>query len=310
MTNIGIFAYGEMGKTALVALLKNFNVLWVLLPPVKYQTEAEKLTQEIAEKNKISIIYETSTIILQKFIEKNLPDIVLICSFNKVLSEDTLKLVSFINVHLGDLPRYRGRANVNWAIINGENKITISIHKVTPDLDGGNIYAKYPIEIKKSENVGDVYKKINKKLENVLTSVLNKILGGHNGIPQKGEATYCITRLPEDGLIDWNKTTREIYNLIRGVTKPYPGAFTYLEGKKMIVWSSRIPKKTKKYVGRIPGRVIQILQDGVEVLTSDSSIIIESITYDGKEQNASKLIKSVKTTLGIDIVTLFEKLAQ
>lgn len=76
----------------------------------------------------------------------------------------------------------------------------------------------------------------------------------------------------------------------------------------MTVWSSKIPKNPKKYVGRFPGRVVHIHEDGVEVLTEDSSIILENVTFSGKEQNASNVIKSVKTTLGIDLITLFEKL--
>jgi methionyl-tRNA formyltransferase len=149
------------------------------------------------------------------------------------------------------------------------------------------------VRILEKEDVGDIYRKMNKILENNLIKVLKRVENGYKGKPQKGKPTYYPTRLPVDGLIDFNKTSREIYNFIRAQTKPYPGAFTYYGEKKMIVWSSR---------------VIEIHKDGVEVLTGDSSLIIQNISFEGKDENASEIIKSVKSTLGIDYAALYERL--
>ena len=103
--------------------------------------------------------------------------------------------------------------------------------------------------------------------------------------------------MPQDGLIDWQKTSLEIDRLIRAVTKPYPGAFTFFEGKRMIVWTGKIPKNPRIFEGRIPGRVVGLYPDGVEVLSGDSSIIIKNINYENQEKNARDVIKSVKKTL-------------
>lgn len=308
MTNIGLFGYGEMGLTSLEATSKNFNIIWIVLPPKNIQTDTERKTEALARKNGLKIIYETIPSKIHQVISNSLPKLILICSFNKILPDKTIRLVNFINVHLGDLPKYRGRANVNWSIINGEKEIVISVHKVTPDLDGGNIYAKYPIKIEDHESVGDVYEKINKKLAKEISPLLQKVVGGFKGAKQKGNATYCVTRLPSDGIINFNDTTQNIFNFIRAQSKPYPGAFTYYNNKKMTVWSSIIPKSPKKYVGRVPGRIIQIDLEGVEVMTRDSSIIIEKVNYNRKDLKANQVIKSVKTTLGINWVYLFEKI--
>jgi methionyl-tRNA formyltransferase len=308
MAKVGLFAYGEMGFTALELISGNYDLGWVVLPPLKNQISTEKLTFNLAKEKGIPITSEVSLDKISKIVLKNKTDLILICSFNKILTKEILSSSKFVNVHLGDLPRQRGRANVNWAIINGENEITISVHEVTPDLDGGNIYAKFSVRILEKEDVGDIYRKINKILENNLIKVLKRVENGYKGKPQKGKPTYYPTRLPVDGLIDFNKTSREIYNFIRAQTKPYPGAFTYYGEKKMIVWSSRIPDIPKNFEGRIPGRVIEIHKDGVEVLTGDSSLIIQNISFEGKDENASEIIKSVKSTLGIDYVALYERL--
>lgn len=308
MTKLGLFAYGEMGEAVLSVLIDKFEIVWIYLPPEKKQTSNEKSTHRLAKKNNIPIFYTSNIKDIESNIEKNPPKVILVSSFNKILPENIINLSKFINIHLGDLPKMRGRANVNWAIIHDAKKIVITIHQITSKLDAGNIYAKYPISIKREDSVDIIYDKINKRLGLSIVPVINRIVKGYSGVSQKGAPTYYCTRLPEDGLINFSNSSREIFNLIRAVSKPYPGAFTYHGGEKLIVWSARIPKNPKKYVGRIEGRIVEIHKDGVEVLTKDSSIIIEKVNYKGKDRNCNDVIKSVKTTLGIDYINLYEKL--
>lgn len=309
MKSIGLFAYGEMGQSALKALLPSFFIQWIMLPPKNTQSDREKGTEKLARENKIPVYYQNALKDLQQFFQNQKLDAVVIASFNKILPETILEKTTFINVHLGDLPRYRGRANINWAIINGRKDIGVTIHQMIPDLDGGNIYKQKTLQIKNDDTVKTVYDAINDFLEKQLVSVVTKVIDGYKGKPQKGKATYTCTRLPEDGLIDWNASNKEIYNFIRGLTYPYPGAFTYFEGKKMIIWSAELLKKPKVYEGVIPGRIGSIIKDvGVEVLTKKGPILIKEITYEGKKQNASSVIKSVKKTLGINWLALYEQL--
>jgi len=307
MKKIGLFAYGEMGEAALQATLNHFDILWVVLPGSN-RTHTEERTYNLAKKHKISIVNPGKSFNISTLIKKDKPNIVLICSYNKILQESVLNLSNFVNVHLGDLPKFRGRANVNWAIILGRKKINITIHDVVAELDAGNIFQSFTIPISDVDTVGDVYLKINKKLITSLASLLKKVLQGFPGKKQSGQATYLPTRLAEDGLIDWSKKSVEIYNFIRAISRPYPGAFTFYKGKKMIVWNAE-KTRDRIYEATIPGRIGRVIKGkGVEVLTGDSSLIIKEVTFDNREMNASQIIKSTKETLGIDMVAVYEHL--
>jgi methionyl-tRNA formyltransferase len=309
MKTIGLFAYGEMGETALCALIPKYTVQWIILPPTSIQTESEHTTEQTANKHHIPVIYYTNKKQLYNFVQDSTPEVILIASFNQILTPELLALTKFINIHLGDLPRYRGRANINWAIINGRHEIGVTVHEVIPALDAGNIYLQKLLAISDHDTVKNLYDKINTFLQENLCDVIDKVLSGYNGIKQKGTATYCCTRIPEDGLIDWSKQTKEIYNLIRGLTRPYPGAFTYFEGKRVIVWDAEIPNNPKIFEGSIPGRVASVIQNkGVEVLTGDGVLLIKTIHFEGRDYNASEIITSIKATLGINWVDFYEKI--
>ena len=307
MKKIGLLGYGETGFSALTALLGKFSVSWVIVPEVKEGMQNTDLVEELAKKNNIVIHKVKNIKDLNKILKKDLSDGVVISSFNQIIPSDMLQKTKFINVHHGDLPRFRGRANVNWAIINGRTEIGLSIHEAVPDLDAGNIYAQYSIKITKEDTVREVYGKINKVIENKLALVVDKVLSGYKGQRQQGRATYCCTRLPQDGIVDWENTTVQIGNLIRGLTHPFPGAFSFLDGERIYIWDYELPNPPRVYEGRIPGRVIEIHQGkGVEILTGDGSLIIKQVTYKGRRINASQVVSSVKKTFGINQVELYE----
>lgn len=304
MNSIGLLAYGETATHALKGLVKNFSVPWIITPP---QTENILLpVEKLAKEFKIPFHKTNANKQIQKLVEKTSPDAVVISSYNKILEQGLLSTSKFINIHHGDLPRFRGRANSNWAIILGRTEIGLTFHEAVTDLDAGRIYAQYIVPIEKKDTVKIVYDKFNKIIDENLGMIVRKVLNGYSGEEQKGKPTYCCTRLPEDGYIDWSQTSEQIYNFIRALTKPFPGAFTYFEGKRMIIWESEIPERPKKYEGRIPGRIVGICKDGVEILTGDGVILIKNVAYEGKEQNASGVIKTVKRSLGINIIELYE----
>ncbi|RJQ38226.1 methionyl-tRNA formyltransferase [Candidatus Microgenomates bacterium] len=304
----GLFAYGETGFAALRGLMSDFEVKWIILSLAQGSQDTISV-ESLALKQKIPVYKINSANDLFKIINKNIPEIVIISSYDKVLPEKILSLTKFINIHHGDLPRWRGRANINWAIINGRKDIGLTFHEAIPNLDEGNIYKQISVPITNMDTVKSVYDKFNYLIEKNIAEVAKKVVGGFPGKPQIGRGTYCCTRLPEDGYIDWSKKSSQIYNLIRGLTKPYPGAFTYFEGKKMIIWDAQIPANPKKFEGRIPGRIVQIQKGyGVEVLTGDSTIIVKNVQYEGKDIDVGNIIKSVKKTLGINFHEFYEKL--
>ncbi len=305
MKKVLLLAYGHTGVFALKSLIKKYNVVSIVVPPESknlYRPKHLLDVERIALSEKIRIVKSNQLKQIGNLIEKFKTDAVIVSSFNKKIPNSLLIHSKFINVHHGDLPRWRGRANINWAIINNRKKIGLSIHEMTTEIDDGRIYAQYTIKIEEDDTVKTVYDKINTIIKENLANVVQNVLDGFAGELQTGLKTYCCTRVPEDGSIDWNSTTKQIHNLIRGLTKPYSGAYTYYDKKRIIVWESEIPKFPKIYEGRIPGRVVEIHKDyGIEVLTGDSTIILKTINYDGANVNSSALIKSVKITLGLSL---------
>ena len=214
-----------------------------------------------------------------------------------------IELSTFINVHYSPLPQYRGRANVNWAIINDESQAAISIHSISPGLDEGNILYQQLIPIEFDDTVATLYEKLNKIQQEDLGTTVIKALQSDLGIPQNHEqASYGCTRLPEDGEINWSDTTRKVSCLIRALVAPFPGAFTYFLGEKVIIWQAEIVKKPPNYIGRIPGRVINkyTAEGYVDVLTGDGVLRLIEVQLVGQEKTkAANIIKSVKSTLGL-----------
>ena len=305
--SIMLLAYGEMAPFAYRSLRSDFNIKTIITPP---QPESELLLVEhLSKKDHVQIIRTNSNTKIEQQVKKIKPDAVIICSYNKILPASLLKLTKCVNVHHGDLPRWRGRANLNWAIITGRSTVGVTIHEAIPDLDAGSIYVQKKIVISRDETIATLYEKVNRFVEKNLSKVTKKVLAGFAGKPQKGKSTYCCTRLPEDGYIDWNQPSLQIDRLIRALTKPFPGAFTFYKDRKLLIWNSEIPKKPRMYEGRISGRVICFHKNiGVEVLTKDSSIIIKEVTYGNTTTTADKIITTVKTSLGINWIKLHEKL--
>lgn len=304
------FAYGEAALAGYLSLKKYFECLAIITP---MGNNSLLPVEEAANKDRVNIKRISSMASVMSLIEEKKPDLVVVCSFDKVLPGELLNAIPFFNVHYAPLPRYRGRATVNWAIINGEKTFAACIHRITSDLDAGDIFLTEEIIIKDKDTIQDVYNKLNDVTRKKLgRTVFDAYYGKISPIlhDEKITPTYCCTRLPEDGLIDWNRSTSEIDRLIRAVGHPFPGAYTYYYGKKMYVWKAHPMKNPKIYEGRVPGRIVNIIKGkGVEVLTRDGVLLIENVEIeDMGESIASNVVKSVKATLGLSVVEIQEKL--
>jgi methionyl-tRNA formyltransferase len=243
------------------------------------------------------------------------PDCTVVSSYNRVLLPEVLDRGPFLNVHYAPLPRYRGRANVNWAIINGEPEAAITIHVIAPGLDSGNIVYQQKVAIGPHDTVGDVYDTLNKIQRDVLAETVARYLSGYEGEPQDdAAATYGCGRVPDDGEIDWSDSTKRIYALVRALAHPYPEAHTYLNGRRISVVRALPLENVSRYVGRIPGRVVgRSSEEGhVDVLTGDGTLrIYEVRVTEAAVTPASRVIGSTRQTLGLrtaDLLTRIELL--
>jgi methionyl-tRNA formyltransferase len=239
------------------------------------------------------------------------PDCVVVSSYDRILSPDLLQKVPFVNVHYSPLPEYRGRANVNWAIINNEAHTAISIHVMAPDLDAGNILFQEKVPILPRDTAGSLYARLNALQQKHLAVTVERFLEGDPGTPQvESRASYGCTRLPSDGCIDWSAPTSTIARLIRALDPPFPGAYTHLGERKLVIWSAEPVEHPRKFAGRIPGRVVSRSgSDGhVDVLTGDGVLRLMSVQLEGEEPGpASAAIRSVRLSLGLSLDSLLAR---
>ncbi len=160
------------------------------------------------------------------------PDIFLVCEYGQIFKEEILKIPKImpINIHLSLLPKYRGPAPVNWAIIKGESETGITFHRITLEVDKGEIIYQQTHSIKEEVTAPQLHLELIEKTKKVLIKVLEDLKNNNLVlIPQdETKANYAPKLRKEDGLIDWNDTNFNIFNKIRGLL-PWPVAFSFLE---------------------------------------------------------------------------------
>jgi methionyl-tRNA formyltransferase len=294
------FAYGQAAPAALRSLKQEFQVVGLVVPAGANVVETPVLAEPLAAD--LPKVHCPKPNDLPALAAAHRAEAVVICSYDRILPKKFLPPVPVVNVHYAPLPRYRGRATVNWAILNGLRSFALTIHQVVPELDAGAILSQEWCDIGDSDTVADVYGKLNSILEKQLGPVVAEFLAGRLvPVPQNpAEATYVCTRLPEDGMIDWRRPAREIHALVRAVAHPFPGAFTYLGHQKLTVWESALPESVPHHEGAVPGRVSKVWSHGaVDVLCGDGMLrLIRVQPEHGAPCAPRELISSVKMTLG------------
>ncbi|KMW74361.1 UDP-4-amino-4-deoxy-L-arabinose formyltransferase [Photorhabdus luminescens subsp. luminescens] len=187
------------------------------------------------------------------------PDVIFSFYYRDMLSEDILSLASTgaFNLHGSLLPKYRGRAPINWAILNGEVETGVTLHKMVLKPDAGDIIAQHKVAIAETDTALTLHGKIREAAEELLDQILPQIKAGiYPAIPQdENQATYFGRRTAADGEIDWRKSATEINNLVRAVTEPYPGAFTFLGERKITIWRASPLNETHD---KQPGTVLSV----------------------------------------------------
>ena len=211
------------------------------------------------------------------------PDILVVSSYRNILGDHVLDLAKLgaINLHMAPLPKYRGAHPENWALINGENQMGYTVHYLDEGIDTGDIIAQDSVSILDEDDILSLTFKLAAVAPKLLIKVLEDMQAGIiNRVSQdERQATYYPPRKPSDGYIDWSSLDTYIYNLVRGLTRPYPGAFTYLQGAKFIVWRTRLsPDGTDESA---PGTIISSTSAGVLVSTGGNAILITDYQWSG-----------------------------
>lgn len=233
------------------------------------------------------------------------PETAFVCGWRTMIPQNLFSRIPLgcFAAHDSLLPRYRGFAPLNWAIINGEKKTGVTLFKIEKGtVDSGRIFAQKAVAVSGYETAQSVYVRIIEATLGLYKDLLSAIRKGglRLSAQDEGKATYCCPRIPDDGRIDWNKNAGDIFNLIRALAPPYPCAWTYVRKKKVYISSASLPEKFLSYVGNIPGRPVAITGNGVLVLCGSGQIILRKcIVEKGREVPARKVIDSIKITLGV-----------
>jgi methionyl-tRNA formyltransferase len=222
---------------------------------------------------------------------KNLnPDLLVVIAYGQILSQGILNIprIFAVNLHASILPKYRGAAPINWAIINGESTTGLTIIKMARQMDAGPIILQKKVGISDGDTSVTLEEKLSDMGAHLLLQSLKTIESGeYNLIPQDEEQVIFAPKLKkEDGLIKWDKPAQDIYNLIRGCI-PWPGAFTYYEGKLLKIYKARVSSQVLEFASSNPGEILEASKEGIVIFTGKGNIIIEELQIEGKRRMAA-----------------------
>ena len=244
-SKVVVCAYHNVGYRCLEELIRQGADIRLIFTHEDSPTEQIWFSsvRELAEKH--SIPYLTSSINEPENIARVreiAPDFLLSFYYRNMIKPPLLQIPisGALNLHGSLLPKYRGRVPVNWAVINGETETGATLHYMVEKPDAGNIVDQQKVDIAFTDTAHAVFAKVADAAVTVIHRSWPKLLAGTAAnLPMNIAAgSYYGGRKPADGRIDWSKSAVQIYNLIRGVTHPYPGAFTTLGERKVVIWQA------------------------------------------------------------------------
>jgi methionyl-tRNA formyltransferase len=218
------------------------------------------------------------------------PDLLLSFWYRRLLCRELLEIprLGAVNLHGSLLPRYRGRSPVNWVLLNGETETGVTLHYMTEEADAGDIVAQRTLPIDPDDTALTLYRKMVAVAVKLFGETYPLLKTGRAPrIPQDAAAaTVFGRRTPEDGLVRWHWPAARVHNLIRGVTHPYPGAFTHFRGKRLFLWDAR-PVTVNGHGAILPGAVIEVRAgQGLLVGTGSGSLLLVRVQLDSEEELA------------------------
>jgi methionyl-tRNA formyltransferase len=243
-----VFAYSDVGHACLKFLIERREIIVGLY--THRDNPHENIwfpsTEQLARAHQVPVFFadDLTTADEQKQLSALKPDLIFSFYYRNMIPEAVLSLPTLgaYNMHGSLLPKYRGRAPINWAVLRGEKQAGVTLHVMVKQADAGDIIDQQAVPIGPNDLSAEVQARATHAAVEVLARQIDSLKKGTAARrPQdSGEATYFGKRTPEDGRIDWSESAQHIHNLVRAVSKPYPGAFFERDGKKTIVWRTRV----------------------------------------------------------------------
>ena len=215
------------------------------------------------------------------------PELLFSFYYRHLLPQALLELPSrgAINLHGSLLPKYRGRAPINWVLVNGETITGVTLHYMDARADHGDIIAQRSVPIAIEDTALTLSRKLTEAARRLLADTHPLIVSGQALRIRQDDsaATRFGRRRPADGRIDWSASAWQVYNLIRAVTRPFPGAFTFLESRRVFLWAARPPGRQR--APGPPGRVLGVGEGrALEVATGDGVLEVLRLQLEGSDE--------------------------
>ena len=311
--NIVFMGTPDFAKESLQKLYEaGHNILAVVTNPDRPKGRGMKLVaspvKEFAQGKKM-VIYQPEKVKKNtEFIEtikKLKPDVICVVAYGKILPKEILEIPKFgcINVHASLLPKYRGAAPIQWAVINGEKITGVTTMYMDETMDTGDIILKQEVEIGEEETTGELWNSLAKVGAKLLTQTLEEIEKGQAPrIKQEGEFSMAPMLSKEIAKIDWNNmTANKIKNLVRGLD-PIMGAYTFYEEKKLKLWKVKVEEEFLDQYQDIPNGTILEADDKIGLKIKAKDGIVEVIELQGenaRRMNAKEFLRGNKLQKGI-----------
>jgi len=294
MTSAVVFAYHDVGARCLRVLLAHGIDVPLVVTHEDDPTEAlwfERVA-DVADDHGIPWMAPQDANaggVVARFRELA-PDFVFSFYYRRMLSEQILAIPSrgALNMHGSLLPKYRGRAPVNWAVLHGERETGASLHYMAAKPDAGDLVAQMAVPILPEDTAREVFDKVTVAAECTLDRIMPSLVAGT--APRKPldltRGSYFGGRKPEDGRIDWSQDATRIHNLVRAVAPPYPGAFTDVAGHRMRVLRTRALDPAG------PAQSPALFVDGASCIAhcgGGGTLLLKEVEVDGRRASAREI---------------------
>jgi methionyl-tRNA formyltransferase len=280
-----VWAKGNRGTACLEAVLRaGLNVRAVVLHPEEMVSKKDwvaGLKRRLGAGVPVLAPADPNTAEFVDRLKSVGPDVFALAGYGKILRGDILNVprVMSVNLHGGKVPAYRGSSPMNWALIRGEKRFTLSVLRVDSGIDSGDVLLEKTFSIAPSDTIADLHRTADREFPKMLVEVLGRITKrALRGKKQSGPAGYFPLRFAEDGLVVWDLlTAKQVHDRIRALTDPYPGAYAYFDGRKVRLTASRLTMTP--FYGE-PGRIYQANDKGLLVAAKDRALWITQAFFE------------------------------
>ena len=301
---IAVLGRGELlYETALHLERSGHTIACVVTSPgaPEYSRQMEDFIR-FAEDRRIPYATSSATAAYRHWLASLHCDVGVSINFPVILGDSIIQLMrlGILNAHGGDLPRYRGNACQAWAILNGENRVGLCVHKMVSErVDEGDIIARDHMDLSVHTRIGDVWEWMTDRTPHLMLDAVSRLESDPDFAlerwnPQSTPGLRCYSRYPEDARIDWSLPAERVLRLIKASGRPYRGAFCFVEGFRMTIWDAD-PLESLEDFCAVPGQVLSWSSSHVDVACGEGMVRLTEFAVLGAGK--SSIIRSTRQRL-------------